>query len=49
MTKITAQLEICAVFGRLFFVLLILFIAAISTILRIDEYLALYIDGYPPS
>ncbi|CAM2846052.1 hypothetical protein VINE108274_04325 [Vibrio neptunius] len=49
MTKITAQLEICAVFGRLFFVLLVLFIAAISTIFRIDEYLAPYIDGYSTS
>ncbi len=49
MTKMTAQLEMCAVFGRLFFVLLILFIVAISTIFHIDEYLALYIDGYPPS
>lgn len=46
MTKSTAHLGICAVFGSSFFVLLVLVLADIYTIWRIDMYLALYIEAY---
>lgn len=43
MTKSTAHLGICAVFGSSFFVLLLLGLAGIYTIRRTDMYSALYI------